>query len=159
MGKEQQGDHIPEAKYEHRVARALSILEHNRALKAITEERIEKAESRVRSYLLLYGFTSARLAGFQIELDGDELHLTRLPTEEDAEQLAFWLSETASATEDVALRQEESLTPRQAEIMQQVVTGEFPCPICGQPLQAKSTTPEEDTDGVLLYCSCGFKEV
>src|SRR5689334_22694668 len=111
MGKEQPGDHTPEAAYEHRVARALSILEHNRRLKAVAEERIEKAESRVRSYLLLYGFTSARLAGFQIELDGDELKLTRLPSEGEAEQLSFLLPETASATEEVGIRREEPLTP------------------------------------------------
>src|SRR5437764_7282869 len=103
MGKEQEGIHNRQAEYEHRVARALSILAHNRALKAIAEGRIEKAENRVRSYLLLYGFTSARLAGFQIELDGDELHLTRLPADEEAEQLAFWLAEPTPGTEDAGL--------------------------------------------------------
>src|SRR5690349_6823770 len=105
MEKEQRGDH--KAEYEHRVARALSSLEHNRALKAAAEGRIEKAEYRVRSYLLLYGFTSARLAGFQIELDGDELHLTRLPAEEAAEQLAFWLAEPAPGAEEAGLQPTE----------------------------------------------------
>jgi predicted RNA-binding Zn-ribbon protein involved in translation (DUF1610 family) len=159
MGKEQPGEHNPQAQYEHKVARALSILEHNRALKAIAEGRIEKAESRVRSYLLLYGFTSARLAGFQIELDGDELHLTRLPIEEDAEQLAFWLSETAPDTEEAGRQPQEPPTPHQVELISQANTSELPCPICGERLKARLTHLEEDTDGMLLYCACGFKEV
>jgi predicted RNA-binding Zn-ribbon protein involved in translation (DUF1610 family) len=159
MGKEQPGEHNPQAQYEHKVARALSILEHNRALKAIAEGRIEKAENRVRSYLLLYGFTSARLAGFQIELAGDELHLTRLPAEEEAEQLAFWLAETAPGAEEAGLPPAAPPTPQQAELLAKTNASELPCPICGETLKARLTQPEEDTDGMLLYCACGFKEV
>jgi hypothetical protein len=159
MGREQEGEHNRQAEYEHRVARALSILAHNRALKAVAEGRIEKAESRVRSYLLLYGFTSARLAGFQVELDGDELHLTRLPAEEEAEQLAFWLAETAPDTAEAVPPPEKPGTSQQDERVTQANARELPCPICGEPLKARLTQPEEDTDGMLLYCSCGFKEV
>src|SRR5690242_6514052 len=131
MGKEQEGEHNPEAQYEHRVARALSILEHNRALKAVAD-----------------GFTSARLAGFQIELDGDELHLTRLPAEEEAEQLAFWLTETPPSAEEAGLPAAEPPTPHQVELITQANTSELPCPICGEPLKARLTQPEEDTDGM-----------
>jgi predicted RNA-binding Zn-ribbon protein involved in translation (DUF1610 family) len=157
MGQEQEGEHHRQAEYEHKVARALSSLEHNRTLKAAAEGRIEKAEHRVRSYLLLYGFTSARLAGFQIELDGDELNLTRLPSEE-AEQLAFWFQEPAPGTEKAVPQPEESATPQQVELVAQTTASELPCPICGEPLKARLTQPQGDTDGMLLYCSCGFKE-
>jgi hypothetical protein len=159
MGKEQEGEHHPQTAQEHKVARALSSLEHNRALKAVAEERIGKAEHRVRSYLLLYGFTSARLAGFQIELDGDELHLTRLPADEEAEQLAFWLAEPAPGTEEAVPPPAEPPTPQQVELIAQANASELPCPIGGEPLKARLTQPEEDTAGMLLYCACGFKEV
>src|SRR5689334_9301801 len=137
MSKEQEGMPNPGVQYERRVARALSILEHNRALKAVAEERIEKAENRVRSYLLLYGFTSARLAGFQIELDGDDLHLTRLPSEEEAEQLAFLFPEMAPGTREAGLQPAEPPTSHQVELMTQATAGELPCPMCGEPLKVR----------------------
>ena len=47
----------------------------------------------------------------------------------------------------------------QAELIAKAAAGELACPRCGEPLQAQLTRPDEEADGVVLCCACGFTEV
>ena len=61
--------------------RAARSYAHNHELKPKVEERLEKAESQLRSYLLREGVDSLRLGAFQVALQGDQLVVTRVEAE------------------------------------------------------------------------------
>ena len=66
--------------FDRNVARAVASLARNRALKAVCESRIERAQAQIISYLLQQGVTTACWSGYQVTMDevGD-LALTPLP--------------------------------------------------------------------------------
>lgn len=66
--------------------RATRSLYNNRTRLSVLQDRIERAEGDVVSYLALYGLATAVIGNFEIVLDGDQLHLTRLAIG-DVEQL------------------------------------------------------------------------
>jgi hypothetical protein len=66
--------------------RSTRSLYHNRARLNVLQDRIERAEGDVVSYLALYGLAATVIGNFQVVLDGDDLYLTRLP-DEGAQQL------------------------------------------------------------------------
>ena len=61
--------------------RAARSYAHNHELKPKVEERLDKAESQLRSYLLREGVDSLRLGAFQVEMQGDQLVVTRVEAE------------------------------------------------------------------------------
>lgn len=61
--------------------RAVRSYTHNLALKPEVEERLEKARSRLKSYLLLHGVNALRLGNYQVELIEGELRITLLPSQ------------------------------------------------------------------------------
>ena len=93
-----------------RVVRAVASLARNRKLKAVVERRIEKAESRIKAYLLLHGITSAHLGRYHVEMnDEGELELTplslldgRQPPLPGVGDETRWLSEDESAEDEVS---------------------------------------------------------
>ena len=62
-----------------RAIRAARSYEYNRVLRPKVEARLERAQSRLKSYLMLSGATSARLGGYQVELIDGELVVNELP--------------------------------------------------------------------------------
>lgn len=68
------------------IIRAAQSYEYNRARAPEVEARLEKARSRLKSYLMLHGVNSMRLGGYQLELVNGELVVTNLPPD-GAEQL------------------------------------------------------------------------
>jgi hypothetical protein len=49
----------------------------------VIEDRLERAESQLRSYLYVQGRRSVRAGVYQVELDEEEnVHLTRLPVDD-----------------------------------------------------------------------------
>lgn len=71
----------PSDKY--RVMRAVRSLAYNRELNPVIVGRIERAEAKVRGYMLVNGLTSTRIGAFQVEMDEDgDLALSRLQMDE-----------------------------------------------------------------------------
>ena len=67
----------------YRVMRAARSLAYNRALKPVIVGRIERAETKVRGFMLANGLTSTRIGAFQIDMDDDgDLKLERLQMDE-----------------------------------------------------------------------------
>lgn len=61
------------------IIRAAQSYEYNRVRAPEVEARLEKARSRLKSYLILHGVNSMRLGGYQLELVEGELVVTNLP--------------------------------------------------------------------------------
>lgn len=59
--------------------RAVRSYTYNWALKPEVEARLEKACSRLKSYLLLNGVNALRLGNYRVELVEGELQITALP--------------------------------------------------------------------------------
>ena len=67
----------------YRVMRAIRSLAYNRELKPVIDGRIERAETKVRGFMLVNGLTSTRIGAFQIDMDEDgDLELERLQMDE-----------------------------------------------------------------------------
>lgn len=61
--------------------RSVASLAGNRALKAVCEGRIGRAEAQIVGYLLQQGVSTVRLGGYQVDLsEAGELELTLLPS-------------------------------------------------------------------------------
>ena len=69
-----------------RIIRATKSYEYNRARAPEIAARLEKARSKLKSYLMLHGVNSMRLGGYQLELIEGELVVTNLPPD-GSEQL------------------------------------------------------------------------
>lgn len=68
---------------ERRLMRAVRSLAWNRKILPVIEERLERAEKQLRSYLYIQGRKSIRAGVYQVELDEEEnVHLTRLPVDD-----------------------------------------------------------------------------
>ena len=66
-------------KEKQRIVRAARSYEYNRARAPEVEARLERARTRLKSYLILHGLNSMRLGGYQLELTEGELVVTKLP--------------------------------------------------------------------------------
>jgi len=64
---------------ERRVYRAIRSLVYNRNLKQIVERRIEKAESKVLTYMRLRGLDELRLGCYHVCFVDDCVHVKVLP--------------------------------------------------------------------------------
>ena len=64
------------------LARAVRGLARNREMKQVLDGRMERAEAQIISSLLLRGVATLRLGGYQVDLQGEEIRLTRLPSDE-----------------------------------------------------------------------------
>lgn len=66
-----------------RLMRAVRSLVYNRKMKPVIEGRIERAEAKIRSYLLSHDLTSSRLGSFQVDMDEmGELNIEQLPVDD-----------------------------------------------------------------------------
>ena len=67
----------------YRLMRAIRSLAYNRNLKPVIEGRIERAEAKVRGYMMVNELSSTRIGAFEVEMgeEGD-LSLTRLQMDE-----------------------------------------------------------------------------
>jgi len=73
----------------YHVMRAVRSLAYNRELKPVIDGRIERAEGKVRGYMLTNNQTTTRIGVFQVEIDeGGDLVLTRLEMD-DWQQLSL----------------------------------------------------------------------
>ena len=73
----------------YRVMRAVRSLAYNRELKPVIDGRIERAEAKVRGYMLASDQTTTRIGAFQVDIDEDgDLALTRLQMD-DWQQLSL----------------------------------------------------------------------
>ena len=73
-----------------RLMRAIRSLAYNRGLKPLVEERIERAESKLRGYLLRQNSTAERIGSYEVEMDEDgEISLSLLPVDDGWNQLAL----------------------------------------------------------------------
>jgi predicted RNA-binding Zn-ribbon protein involved in translation (DUF1610 family) len=139
------------------VIRAVRSLAINSEKAVVIYRRIERAEERIRGYLLANGLASANLGGYQVDLEGEEIRLIPLPPP-DAKQLPLPNPPAGGVihpqVENVATREE-------AELIERARAGELPCPKCGKPLGADQVMIEQ-MSRVLLWCpdteKCGFRE-
>ena len=73
-----------------RLMRAIRSLAYNRELQPLVEGRIERAESKLRGYLIRQDLTATRIGPYEVEMDGDgEILLSRLPMDDGWEQLSL----------------------------------------------------------------------
>ena len=78
---------VPAERY--RVMRAVRSLAYNRELKPVIEGRIERAEAKVRGFMMANELSSTRIGAFEVEMDEDgDLSLTRLELD-DWQQLSL----------------------------------------------------------------------
>ena len=52
-----------------RLMRSIRSLAYNRELQPLVEDRIERAESSLRGYLLINGLAATRVGFYQVEMD------------------------------------------------------------------------------------------
>jgi hypothetical protein len=90
----------------YRLMRAVRSLAYNRKLKPVIEGRIERAEAKVRGYMMVNGLSSSRIGAFEVELDEDgDLSLTRLQSD-DWQQLSLpRVDDTGNGDESVGLEE------------------------------------------------------
>ncbi len=63
-----------------RLIRSIRSLAYNRKLQPLVEDRIERAEASLRSYLLTDGAATTRVGPYQVDMDEEGgISLTRLP--------------------------------------------------------------------------------
>lgn len=68
--------------------RAARSLNYNRKLQSVVAERIERAEGRIRGYLLAQGLTTLRLGAFEVAMDEEgAIHLERVPMDDKWQQM------------------------------------------------------------------------
>jgi hypothetical protein len=73
-----------------RLMRAIRSLAYNRELQPLVEGRIERAESKLRGYLIRQNLTVTRIGPYEVELDGEgDILLSRLPMDDGWEQLSL----------------------------------------------------------------------
>ena len=66
-----------------RLMRSIRSLAYNRELQPLVEDRIERSEASLRSYLLINGLTTTRVGPYQVDMDKDGgISLTRLPVDD-----------------------------------------------------------------------------
>ena len=71
----------PEEAY--RLMRAVRSLAFNRTLQPLVVDRIVRAESKIRGYLLTHDLEATRLGAYLVEMDEDgDLHLSRLAVDD-----------------------------------------------------------------------------
>ena len=71
-----------------RLMRAARSLNYNRELQPLVEERIERAEGKLRGYLLARGLTRLRLGAFQVEMgEGGAIDIERVPLDDNWRQM------------------------------------------------------------------------
>ncbi len=157
--------------------RAVRSLERNRRIALEAEERFARARDQVRAYMALRNVTSVRLGGYQVDLMGEDLLVTRLPADgfTQLELIARDALEVTAIKEDggdyllsgesvrdvLSVRPEDIFTDDEAETLKLSEAGYLPCPRCGQRLQGMLVISEQ-ISGILLVCpdvtGCGFKE-
>ena len=54
----------------------------NRDILPVIEDRIERAEQQIRSYLAIHDLAKARLGVYEVELVDEAIRITRLPTDD-----------------------------------------------------------------------------
>lgn len=68
--------------------RAARSLNYNRELQPLVEERIERAEGKLRGYLLARGLTRLRLGAFEVEIDEEgAIDIERMPLDDNWRQM------------------------------------------------------------------------
>ena len=74
----------------YRLMRAIRSLSYNRGLQPLVEGRIERAESKLRGYLLKQNLTATRVGPYEVEMDEEgDISLSRLPVDDGWEQLSL----------------------------------------------------------------------
>ena len=67
----------------YRLMRAVRSLAYNRELKPLVEGRIERAESKIRGYLLTNSLTATRIGPYQVEMNEEgDIAYSRLLVDE-----------------------------------------------------------------------------
>ena len=86
----------------YRLMRAVRSLAYNRNLKPVIEGRIERAEAKVRGYMMVNELSSTRIGAFEVDMDEDgDLSLTRLQLD-DWQQLSLpRVADTGNGEEQV----------------------------------------------------------
>jgi hypothetical protein len=55
----------------YRILRAVRSLAYNREMKPVIEGRIERAEAKVRGFMMINGLSSSRIGAFKVIMDED----------------------------------------------------------------------------------------
>jgi hypothetical protein len=85
----------PDERY--RLMRAIRSLAYNRELQPLVDARIERAESRIRGYLLTRDLPAVRLGAYLVEMDeAGDLRLSRLSVDEWQQMMLLNLEDPAS---------------------------------------------------------------
>ena len=73
-----------------RLMRAIRSLAYNRALQPLVEGRIERAEAKIRSHLMIHDLETTRIGQFQVVMDEEgDITLSRLPLDGDWQQMSL----------------------------------------------------------------------
>ncbi len=74
----------------YRMMRAIRSLAYNRELQPLVEGRIERAESKIRGYLLTNSLTATRIGPYQVEINEEgDIDYSRLPVDDNWQQLSL----------------------------------------------------------------------